>query len=467
MAGRSLGLLLKRIGSAGGKSALLARSGYITSAGPLTDLYRRLSGWFTQWYLSTYGTPAAPALAPGPEAGSVSRYERRRLIAEIEELRGSRVLAFVTGDRGPIPAQIGEDAVTPIDDELEKMGDVERLDIFLSSRGGAIDVPWRIACDVREVAEQWSVLVPYHANSAATLLSLGADEIILGRRGELGPIDPILTSSRMSPDKNSLVHDAVSVEDVMAYLRFIRERVGLTDQEAVGGAALMLLNRIDALLVGTAERTHSHVRDVARKMLLSRSEPPGEQDLTRIVQILAEKVYAHNHAITLPEALECGLPARRADKALDRAMRRLLKTYEADLKVREPVDPAYVTEDTDLYVEEDTVAAVVETTAGSHELTAQLHIQAKREIPPDLKVPLNLNFQFPDHIQMENADQGIQALWQQFQQGIQPYAEQAIRQSLRDQALVTDIQTSLRGAKWRYYDAAEPVSEPAATAAAE
>lgn len=44
----------------------------------------------------------------------MSRDERKSLIAEIEALRGSRVISYVTGDRAPIPAQIGDDAVRPI-----------------------------------------------------------------------------------------------------------------------------------------------------------------------------------------------------------------------------------------------------------------------------------------------------------------------------------------------------------------
>ena len=68
-------------------------------------------------------------------------------------------------------------------EQLRRMGHVERLDVFLYSRGGAIDVPWRIATALRTAADEWNMLIPFRANSAATLLGLGADEIILGRQG--------------------------------------------------------------------------------------------------------------------------------------------------------------------------------------------------------------------------------------------------------------------------------------------
>jgi ClpP class serine protease len=166
----------------------------------------------------------------------MSRAERSRIIGEIEKLRSSRVLSYVTGDRPPTPAQIGDDAVRPIYEQLRKMGHVPRLDVFLYSRGGAIDVPWRIATALRTASDEWNILIPFRANSAATLLALGADEIVLGRQGELGPIDPIMSIQRVAPGpgggQGTPVQDNVNVEDVMAYVKFTRERAGLSDQQA-------------------------------------------------------------------------------------------------------------------------------------------------------------------------------------------------------------------------------------------
>lgn len=127
---------------------------------------------------------------------------RNELLAAIAADRDSHVIAYVTGDRPPAQAAIGDDAVRPIYDHLRALGHVERLDIFIYSRGGAIDVPWRLATAFRQVSDEWSILIPFRANSSATLLALGADSIILGRQGELGPIDPSMTLSRVVGDPN-------------------------------------------------------------------------------------------------------------------------------------------------------------------------------------------------------------------------------------------------------------------------
>jgi hypothetical protein len=385
----------------------------------------------------------------------MSRDERKRVITEIEALRGSRVLSYVTGDRAPTPAQIGDDAVRPIYDQLRKMGHAERLDVFLYSRGGAIDVPWRIATALRTAADEWNVLIPFRANSAATLLALGADEIVLGQQGELGPIDPIMSIQRLVPGpgggQGTPVQDNVNVEDVMAYVKFTRDRAGLSDQQALVTGLSKLTDRLDAVTLGSAYRTHSHIRDVARRMLLSRSKPASEQDMTTIIETLAERVYAHGHAIGLRDAKQIGLPATGADDALDHAMWRLLNVYEDDLKLLEPIDPAAATAGHDLYTEQS-VISVVETTTGGHEFAGETQIQAKRQMPPNLNVALNLNVQLPAGIEAQQLPQAMQIVLQQFQQTLVQQAQQAVQQALKDQAPITGFEAGLRGGRWRPYD---------------
>ena len=80
----------------------------------------------------------------------MSKESRRALIKRIEEARGSRVLAYVTSDGHPVGGQFGDDAVRPMYEQLRALGKVPKLDVFLYSRGGAIDVPWRLVPAFRQ-----------------------------------------------------------------------------------------------------------------------------------------------------------------------------------------------------------------------------------------------------------------------------------------------------------------------------
>jgi ClpP class serine protease len=182
---------------------------------------------------------------------------------------------------------IGDDAVRPLHAHLRAMGHVEKLDLFIYSRGGAIDVPWRVVSALRQMSDEWNILIPFRANSAATLLALGADEIVMGMQGELGPIDPIMSVSRMIPQPgggHGLAQDNISVEDVIAYTKFVQERAGLADQPALSAALGKLTDRVDAVALGSVYRTHLHIRDVARRMLTSRKNPPTEEVIGAIVE---------------------------------------------------------------------------------------------------------------------------------------------------------------------------------------
>jgi Serine dehydrogenase proteinase len=381
------------------------------------------------------------------------RQNRKALIEQIEEARGSRVLTYITSDRAPAGAQIGDDAVRPMYAHLREMGHVEKLDLFIYSRGGAIDVPWRVVTALRQTSDSWNILIPFRANSAATLIALGADQIVLGKQGELGPIDPQLTIQKMVPQPGggqTLVQEQMAVEDIMAYTKFIHERAGLSDQDALSAALAKLTERLDAVGLGSVYRTHLHIRDVAQRMLQSHKEPLPERTITTIIETLAEKVYAHGHAIGLKEAEGIGLPVVPADDALDGLMWQLLEQYEGDLKLLEPLDPVQAVATTDFYSEEGAVA-VIESTAGAHSFAGQLEIRAQRQQSPQLNLNLNLNIQLPDGLDPQQ-QAAVQQLLQASQQQILQQAQEAVQEALRSSGPLLGVDAAFRGGHWSRED---------------
>lgn len=381
------------------------------------------------------------------------RDSRKALIEQIEQARDSRVVVYVTGDRPPATAQIGDDAVRPLYAHLREIGHVEKLDLFIYSRGGAIDVPWRIVTALRQTAKEWRILVPFRANSAATLIALGADQIVLGRQGELGPIDPIMSIQRTLPQPGGppvMQQENMSVEDIMAYTKFIHERAGLSDQEALSNALSKLTDRLDAVGLGNVYRTHLHIRDVALRMLQSHKKPVSEREMATIIETLAEKVYAHGHAIGLTEAKAIGLPVVAADEALDDLMWKLLNEYEQDMKLLEPLDPVIALGNTDLY-SEDAVIALIESTGSAHELAGQVEVRARRQPTPNLNVALNLNIQLPQNLNPQ-AQVAMQQMLQAAQQQIIQQAQEAVQEALRQQAPLIGVEAAFRGGLWKKVD---------------
>ena len=305
------------------------------------------------------------------------------------------------------------------------------------------------------VNDQWGILIPFRANSAATLIALGADEIVLGRQGELGPIDPIMNIQRSIPGpggQRALIQESVSVEDVMAYVRFVRERAGLSDQDSLSVSLTKLTDRLDAISLGSAYRTHSHIRDVARRVLLSRKAQVPEQVLESIVDTLAERVYAHGHAIGLHAAQSIGLQAIEAPPKLELLMWDLLCDYEKELKLRSPLDPATCVQTKDKHTEDATIA-ILESSELIHRHTGTIEVTAKRQMPPQLNVAVNLNLQLPGNLNLASipagAQQALQQIIQAAQQPIVQQAQEAVQQALQQQAPLIGVEAAFRDAEWK------------------
>lgn len=383
----------------------------------------------------------------------MARPERKALIERIEKMRNSRVIVYMTGDRQPWSAQIGGDAIRTLYDHLRQLEEPSAIDLFICSRGGDIDVPWRIASGLRTAAKTWNALVPWRANSAATLLALGADEIVMGPQAELGPIDPIMNIRRATgPDIQSLVQDTVNVEDVMSYVRFVKDRLALTDQDALASSLSKLTDRLDAIGLGNAYRTHSHIREVARRMLASRRKPASTNTMNSIIETLAEKVYAHGHAIGRQEAGELGLPVVDAPPELDTALWQLLEEYEQLMGLRAPIDPAEVIRDDDQW-HEPGILAVIESTWGTHGLAGELEVRAQRQMPANMQINVNLPLNFPPNINPQELPAQLQqmlaAMLQNAQQGLVAQAQQAVEQAMKAQAPLVGAEVGFRGARWQ------------------
>ncbi len=111
-------------------------------------------------------------------------YFRQHAIKQLEERLRSRVLVFVANTRHPNALMHHGDAAL-IETLLRRIGKSEKLALVLHSDGGVGEASEKIIDLCRHYCEEWSVLVPMRAKSAATLLTFGADRIVMGFCSEL------------------------------------------------------------------------------------------------------------------------------------------------------------------------------------------------------------------------------------------------------------------------------------------
>ena len=121
----------------------------------------------------------------------------------------------------------------------------------------------------------------------------------------------------------------------MAYIDFLKDKAGLGDQVALASNVQILAEKLTPWALGGIYRTHAHIRDIARKMLTSRSERLDEQKVSVIVEALAERIFQHGHGISRREASDLGLPVDLAEDELLRGDRKPPENVEdAKLSLR-------------------------------------------------------------------------------------------------------------------------------------
>ena len=371
------------------------------------------------------------------------------LISSLEKERGSKVIVYFTGDRRPFASKIAEDAVRPLYEHLLNLDFNEEkkvIDLFLYSRGGDVSVPWRIASMVREFCEEFNVLIPYKAQSAATLISLGADNIIMGKKAELGPIDPTLVKATIG--EGAIPPQEISVEDVNSFLSFVKERANINDQSALAEIIGSLVKQISPLTVGSVNRQNSHIRLVARKLLTSRNKKMDEEKINSIIETLTEKIYSHGHGIGRKEAKDIGLPVIILDDKVEKMIWQLYLKYEEFLKLDDPIFP-----EIELGIKENKIlknlpVAVIESAKKLHIHKVNVDLKKTRKVPPSPRINLNVNLQLPPSIKPNQIPQQAQQILQQLMAQISQNITQLVQQEIIKQSPIVGIGGRLYGGNW-------------------
>lgn len=93
----------------------------------------------------------------------------------------------------PLPnVMIDNTDVLVLLNEVEKVvsaRDETTIDVLLNSTGGNIYSAYKMVNILRTKCKELRIVVPLYAKSAATLMALGADKVIMGPQSELGPLD--------------------------------------------------------------------------------------------------------------------------------------------------------------------------------------------------------------------------------------------------------------------------------------
>jgi len=258
---------------------------------------------------------------------------KKEYLKRISKLRQSNVICYISGDRQNVNTRIAPDIIPVFHGHLERMKNKGNIDLILYTKGGDVLTALRLVQLIYEYTDKFSVLIPFKAYSAGTLISLGASEIIMTKMAELSPVDPNVTSI-FNPDdpNNPLAKIPISVEDVYSFIMIAREIIGIKQEEYLVKVFSKLIDYVHPLALGTIHRTYSLIRSVAEKLLLIHMDEKEKEKINEIVNNLTEKLFSHSYMITRREAKErIKLPITYCSDELEENIWALYKDYEEEL----------------------------------------------------------------------------------------------------------------------------------------
>ncbi len=263
---------------------------------------------------------------------------RSTIIKKIEKERSSKIITYVTGDRTPFNTKVADDAVPIFAKHLAEIGPQEKISLFLYTRGGDMIAPIRIVKLIRSYTKKVEILIPYRAHSAGTLLSIGTDLIVMGRLGELSPVDPS-TGHPFNPENP---HDTkqkmqISVEDLNSYFLLAKEKAGVQD-EGMTEIFKQLTDKIHPLAIGNIYRAARMAQQIAYKLLKTHLKN-DEDKISKIVKELTGDICIHGYPITRDEAEELGLNVEYANEDTDKLMWSLYESYAKEMKFKNKFNP--------------------------------------------------------------------------------------------------------------------------------
>ncbi len=259
---------------------------------------------------------------------------RRELYKKIEEIRGRPLITYMTSRRQASGGILSMDVIPELCEHISKIPeDKKEIDILISSEGGDPIAAWRIINLLRERFEKIGVLIPYSAQSAATVLALGADEIVMHPFACLGPIDIQINI----PGNTAGQLIRFSTEDVSSCLDFIREDLNVKN-ELLGAEALdYLSSELKPTELGMVKKSMTFIKSIATKLLNSHMN--DEETNEKIVEQFTSFSH-HGYTIGKKEAISMGLPiSKEKMPELEDYMWKVWENADREMKCRVPFDP--------------------------------------------------------------------------------------------------------------------------------
>jgi len=216
----------------------------------------------------------------------------KRLLAEV----GEPVITYWNSTKG----SICQNDVVGLYALLRSTGKLPRMSLFLKSDGGSGQAALRMVNLLRQYADHLTILAPLECQSAATMLALGADRVLMGPLAQLSAVDTSLTHD-LSPIDRDNDRVSVSNDELLRVIRLWTEQA----KSSTANPYQALFPFIHPLVIGAVDRSSALSTRICEEILSYHMKDPKR---TREISNTLNSGYpSHSYPITLREAKRIGL----------------------------------------------------------------------------------------------------------------------------------------------------------------
>lgn len=239
----------------------------------------------------------------------------RVLIDQIENGIKRNVVVYHANMGHPASLMLDHDAelLENILSTLDRKRYENKLDLLVHSPGGLPEVAAKFVQVASSYSSSFRVVVPSTAMSAATLMAMGADEIVMSDTSKLGPIDPQM----QTVDKNGRPFLRPAKSFVDGFTALINSAHEAIAKKQPAQAFIALLNNQDPSWIMECVRARNATAKLAAQLLKANMlNHKSDEEIKTVVDkfVAAGEEGTHGSPIFWKKAEEFGLRIHHEDK---------------------------------------------------------------------------------------------------------------------------------------------------------
>jgi Periplasmic serine proteases (ClpP class) len=261
---------------------------------------------------STSGSTRRPAIKTPP----LLMKRTQPVIKRLSALVGEPVITYWNSKNG----SICQNDVIGLYALLRNIGKLPRMSFFVKSDGGSGQASLRMVNLLRQYTDHLTVLAPFECQSAATMLALGADRILMGPLAQLSAVDTSLTHD-LSPIDRDNDRVSVSNDELLRVIRLWTEQA----KDSTANPYQALFPFIHPLVIGAVDRSSALSTRICEEILSYHMRDPKQS--AEISNILNSGYPSHSYPITLREAKRIGLKVEAMSEKVNSLLFELNEVY--------------------------------------------------------------------------------------------------------------------------------------------